>query len=128
LMLLMLFASCKKTDTCTLSSTSILGTYKMTANKYRATGTTVDLDYYAAADACQKDDTYTVASGGVFTITDAGVVCSPSNTSTGTWTLSGTTFTTDGSDAATVASFSCSGMVLTVTDASGTETITLIRQ
>ncbi len=131
--LLLAFASCKKSDSssCSLSSTTILGSYKVTAATFRATGTSTDIDMYSLYfDDCEKDDIVTFSTGGVYTITDAGTVCSPTSADAGTWSLSGNTLTMDG-DATTVASFTCSKVVMTQTvssPAAGTMTITVTRQ
>lgn len=113
-----ILGACKKdtaTTTCTLSSTSIVGTYKLTAMTNKVNDATPAVDLYASFDACQKDDLYAFNNGGTYVISEGATSCTPTNASSGTWTLSGTTFTLDG-DPAEISNFSCTGFEVKVAD------------
>jgi len=128
--LLFCFASCKKSDSCTLSATSIQGTYKITSISYKATSSSSAVDEFATWDACEKDDHITFASGGVVTISDVGAVCSTPGDDTDTWGLTGNTLVLGSAGALTVSNYSCSGFTVTnVIDSSTgeSETITFAR-
>ena len=109
------FVSCKKNkdETCTLSVSALSGNHKITAVRYKATPAAAEVDYYATffPDACDRDDIITLNSNGTYAVTDAGVVCVPSNSDSGVWSLSGNTVTIDG-DAANVDAFTCTTITL----------------
>ena len=111
--------SCKKnTDSsCTTTTASISGPYKITAITYKANASAAEADYLNTifSDACQRDDIYTFSTNGTYTIADAGSVCSPPGDDNGTWALSGNTMTIDGNPA-TVASFDCKTLVFIIND------------
>ena len=126
--------SCKKNkdSSCTTSTASISGPYKITAMTYKANASAAEIDYLNTIfpDACERDDIYTFNTNGTYTIADVGVVCSPPGGYNGTWALSGNTMTIDGSPA-TVASFDCKTLVIITTDtqvAGDQLKITLTRQ
>ena len=122
--------SCKKDDkNCDLNSANFVGSYKVTAITYKANATTPVVDEYATLPVCEKDDVITFNANGTITYTDAGVVCSPSGSSTGVWALSGNTVTLDGT-AYGVAAFSCSGTTITESGPAAGElyTVTLVKQ
>lgn len=109
-----LFASCKKDkDECTLSSAALVGTYKITAVKYKASASATEQDYYNLffPDACERDDTQTLNANGTCSFNDAGVKCAPPNDYNSTWSLNGNTIIIDG-DAGNVDSFSCTTLVI----------------
>ena len=131
--LLVAFSSCKKDDpapTCNLDNNGILGSYKITSILYKANTATPEVDIFALYDGCQKDDILTMLSNGTYTITEGATTCTPTNADSGTWSLSGSTLTLDGTDPGTVSNFSCSGFTLTQTFAATGETtkITLVKQ
>ena len=115
--------SCKKDpkndpQSCTISTASISGPYKITAVTYKANATAAEQDFFNTlfVDACRRDDVYTFKEDGTYKLTDAGTVCSPSGDDNGTWTLSGTaTMQIDGDDAA-IESFDCKKLILVNTD------------
>ncbi|MBI5371731.1 MAG: lipocalin family protein [Sphingobacteriales bacterium] len=112
------FASCKKDkENCTLSQASLAGSYKMTAIKYKASASSPELDFFndAFIDACDRDNILTFAAGGTYTITDAGIVCTPDSNDSGVWTLTGTTIAVDG-EPGTVENFSCNSFKVKTTD------------
>ena len=132
LFIALLLTACKNDDddvACQLSSSSIVGTYKITAITYKPTPTSADVDIYATLDACEKDDLLVLNDNGIMNYQDAGTVCSPSGSYSGSWSLTGNSITIDG-DPGTVSSFDCSTLVLTQADPSGTgvSTIRLARQ
>lgn len=108
-----ILSSCKKDsgdDNCTLSTKALAGKYRTTSVKYKQTASFPEVDYYPVlfADACDRDDYITYNADGTYTITDAGSVCFPNNNSSGTWSLSGNTFTQDSpSNTSTVERFDC---------------------
>ncbi len=123
-----LLTSCDKDDdVCNLSNDSLVGTYSITAAKFKPVGGGSEIDLLAGSSACEKDDLVVFNDNGSIAYQDAGTVCSPSNSSTGTWSLSGNTITIDG-EAGTVSSFDCSRMVVTGSDLTGTLTVTYTRQ
>jgi Lipocalin-like domain len=118
------FASCKKSEeaTCPLSAATIVGTYKVSTIKVNGVDVTS-----AIIDACQRDDTYTFNVNGSYVTTDAGVVCSPNNNDSSTWSLAGNTLIFDG-DTATLSDFSCNGFTVTVINGTQTQVGTFVRQ
>ncbi len=107
------FSSCKKNsedNDCEISVASVAGTYKLISCKYVNGSTETDAlnDLY---DACELDDTNELRADKVFIYTDAGVVCSPSGSETGTWDISGLTLTLN-SGLATIESFNCTDLVV----------------
>lgn len=128
---LLFLGSCKKSDSgCSLSQSSILGTYKITAATYKENSSSAVENEYILWNACKKDDTITFTSDGVVTITDAGSVCSVPGNDTDGWVLISNTIVFTNIGSYTISNFSCSGMVLTYYDpADGeTETITFAKQ
>jgi hypothetical protein len=125
------FLSCKDDDddTCALNNSSLVGTYQLTGVSYKADATTPAIDIFSTYDACEKDDLVVFNANGSVTYTDAGIACSPSTNDTGTWSLSGSTLTVDG-EAASVASFTCTGMTVTIagTTAGELTTLTFVRR
>ena len=116
---LIILSSCNKDKdkTCNRDMAGISGTYKITAVRYKATPTSAEADYYAAffPDACERDDSYVFNSNGTFAYNDAGVVCTPSNSYTSTWSVSGNTMTVDG-DAGNIDDFNCNSLTLSISD------------
>ena len=137
LILSLIIFSCKKDKDkdekkCTTDVASISGSYKFTAYTYKATPSSPEEDYFPIifSEVCERDDILTLNSNGNYTLTDAGVVCSPSGDDSGTWSLSGNTINVDG-DPATVESFDCKTLVIVNTDINVTGDklkITLTRQ
>jgi hypothetical protein len=117
------FSSCKKDDatptTCTLSSTSIQGTYKVTGSTFQANANAPVEDDYATWDACEKDDLF-VFGNGTLTSSEGATSCTPpADPFSANWTLSGTTLNLDVAGftvSGTVESFTCNSMVFKVSD------------
>ena len=131
--LVVAFSSCKKDDpapTCNLDNNGILGNYKVTSILYKANTATPEVDIFALYDACEKDDIITFVANGVYNLTEGATSCTPTNADSGTWSLSGSTLTLDGTEGGVVSNFSCSGFTITQTIASTGEvtTITLAKQ
>ena len=110
---------CKKTkpSSCTTSTASIAGSYKITAVTYKASSSSPEIDYFNTlfSDVCERDDIYTFQTNGDYQIKDAGIICSPSNDSFGTWSISGNTMVIDG-DPASINSFDCHTLVIVNAD------------
>jgi hypothetical protein len=126
-MLSLVFVSCKKDDKdeqVTPTKENLLGSYKMTAATMSSSGGSIDMfnnDMFM--EACDRDDIYKLNADLTYNLQDAGTVCSPSNDDTGTWAISGTTFTLDG-EANTVKSWNGKTLVLEVTDNSSGTAVT----
>ena len=114
--------SCNKKDTpaptCNRDVAGISGTYKITAIRYKATPTATEVDYYSflLPDPCDKDDLYVFNSNGTYVITDAGIICVPSNNYNSTWSLSGNIMTIDG-DPGNIDNFNCSTLTVSASNA-----------
>ncbi|MET3878736.1 lipocalin family protein [Chitinophaga sp. OAE865] len=127
--------SCKKEESsepgCSISTTGLSGSYKLTALQYRASATAAPVDYLASMEDCEKDDILTLKSDGTYDYNDGGTVCSPSGTDHGTWQVKGNTLTSDGTLNGTVASYDCKTMVYYVENSlvEGDKlTFTMVRQ
>jgi Lipocalin-like domain len=110
--------SCKKKDkvnTCTLNEANFAGSYKIESIKYKLTPTSSEVDGTSFVDPCELDDVITFNAGNTYTYTDAGTACSPNGDDAGTWSLSGSSLTVDGT-AAPVENFSCTGYSASQTD------------
>lgn len=109
--------SCKKSD----DAASVTPTVQNLIGSYKQTGAVIQVGSLPSVnvwnttsgfyEACEMDDVITLAANNVFTVTDAGVQCSPSSSGTGTWSVSGSTITIQGSTA-TVESFTGTTLVL----------------
>ncbi len=112
----LLFASCKKNDKCNTDVASVSGTYKVASAKYKEPSSGVEVDAIGIlfGEACEKDDLTVLNSNGTYQNTDAGVVCDPSNTYSGDWSLSGNTLILDG-DSYTIESFNCTTLSVSAT-------------
>jgi Lipocalin-like domain len=103
-----------ETNGCSISMSSVAGTYKVTALTYKAASSEPEVDYLAFMDDCEKDDLTTLNPNGTYKYNDAGVKCSPDETGTGTWSLQGNKMISDGSIGGTISSFDCKKLVLYV--------------
>lgn len=115
---IVLMTSCKK-DECTLSSSSIQGTYKVTAVTSQANAQAPVVDEYTISEPCEKDDLF-VFGNGTFTSSEGATSCNPpTETFTANWTLAGSQLTLSVmgiSISGTVESFNCNSMVFKVVD------------
>ena len=85
---------CKKDDPVNpnlpVTLANIAGNYKMTDVTIASTSSSV---YSTFVPACERDDTYAFAASGAVIRTDAGAVCSPNTSASGTFSLTGSTIT-----------------------------------
>jgi hypothetical protein len=117
---IVLMTSCKKDEastTCTLSSTSIQGTYKATAGTYQADAQSPVEDEFSTLEPCEKDDLLVIGNG-TFSTNEGATSCTPpTDSESGTWSLSGNQLSVTNFGVTlqgTVESFSCNSMVLKV--------------
>ncbi len=130
---IVMFSSCKKDTpaaTCNLDNNGILGDYKITSILYKADAATPEMDVFTTYSACEKDDIYTFSPNGIYVVTEGVTSCTPTNATSGTWSLSGTTLTLDGSDVSTVTNFSCGGFVINQSNVTTGEStkVTMVKQ
>lgn len=125
------FVSCKKDKdpVCELNQANLVGSYKITGLKYKADAATAEVDEYIDWDACEKDDITVLNADNTATFTDAGTVCSPNGSSTGTWGFASNVFLLNGRTGS-VSNFSCTGMTVILNGPGAGEitTITLVKQ
>ncbi len=108
--------SCKKEKRdCSFTSANVVGSYKISTIKYKASASAPEQDGTQFFESCELDDITSFNSNGTYTYTDAGVKCDPTGDGTGTWSVSGSNLVTDG-DSAPVSNFSCSGFTISQTD------------
>lgn len=107
--------SCKKDKeaktTCALNETNLLGTYKYAAVTYKASPTSAAVNAISMVDSCSLDDLITIGTNGVFTFTDAGLQCNPSDSGTSTWSLQGNILTLD-SQSGIIDNFTCTSFTI----------------
>jgi hypothetical protein len=105
--------ACKKSqDAPPITKENLAGAYKIIADV--ATSSGVSTDVYATYQSCAKDDIWSFNTDNSLVVTDAGVVCDPSDSWSGTWSLEGTTITVAG-QSGTVTKFDGSIMEITIT-------------
>jgi hypothetical protein len=90
LSLLLVFLSCKKSNTTSNSNAktvqNLSGSYMITAINVNSSG--LNFDEYASLTACQKDNIIKLNTDLTADYEDVGTVCTPSETSSGNWSLS----------------------------------------
>lgn len=126
----LLFSSCKKSNDdrdCEITEANIAGIYKLSA-AVRIQGSVETDVLHVLYNDCELDDTNELKTNNTFVYTDAGVVCSPSGSETGTWSISGNTLILNGVSLTTIVSYDCSKMVVTYPDGSSTIRETYTRQ
>ena len=118
------FVSCKKDKdpVCELNQAGLVGAYKITAVKYKASVSAPEVD--RPLDACEKDDFTTLNADNTYIYSDAGIVCSPNGDDNGTWGISSNTIYFDGVAAGTISNYSCTGMTVTRVEILSGETTT----
>jgi len=129
--------SCKKekdkpANKCTTDVASISKSYRLTAYTYKQTSSSQEIDYYNTLfpDACDRDNVLKFNVNGTYELIDAGMVCSPSGSDNGSWTLTGNTMQIDG-ESMTIESFDCNKLVISSSNvfvAGDKLKITLIQQ
>lgn len=128
----LVFASCKKdnkNEAVTPTKENLTGTYKMTAGTMTSGGATVDVfnnDTYTPA--CQRDDLYKLNADNSYVIQDAGVVCSPSDDDSGTWSLLSATSIDLNGDVGTIKSWNGKTLVVEGTYQNITVSATYVKQ
>lgn len=119
----LLFTSCKKSSDdddddmdCEITVATLAGKYKIIAAKL-VTSTETDIlhDIY---EPCELDDINELKADKTFTYTDAGTVCSPNGTESGTWDVRGRLLILN-SGTSNIESFNCKNLVVTYRDGSG---------
>lgn len=113
------FSSCKKSggddnDDCDITVANVAGKYKLVAAKY-INGTTETDALHIIYDDCELDDINELKADKTFVYTDAGTVCSPGGSTSGTWDISGSTLILN-SGFSEIVSFDCTNLVVTYTD------------
>lgn len=109
------FSSCKKSsgnEALAITKENLIGTYKMTAMTISING--IKQDGMSSFDPCEKDDLYVLKAGDAFDYTDAGTVCSPDGSYSGSWSLSSNVITVDG-QAATITTLTSTKLETTQT-------------
>ena len=121
LMVCSLFSACKKEkdtsdddEDCEISVAAIAGKYKLVAAKYLEGATERDVLHEIYND-CELDDTNELRADKTFIYTDAGDVCSPSGSASGTWNINGRTLILN-SGMSNIESFNCTDLVVTYRD------------
>jgi len=107
--------SCKKEDSrqdCNTTITTLSGTYKITALKYKASASSQEMDYLPFLDDCEKDNQVKLNANKTYHSIDAGMVCDPSSDSQGTWNLVGNKIESDGQIQGDIQSFDCTTLVV----------------
>ena len=112
-----ILVSCKKDKKCNADAAGISGNHRVTAVTYRTSPTSPETSFYDFffPDACDRDNIIVLNANGTYELIDAGTVCSPSSSETGTWTVVGSTINIDG-EIATIASFDCDNLVMVQND------------
>ncbi|MEO6868029.1 MAG: lipocalin family protein [Ginsengibacter sp.] len=106
--------SCKKDKdkSCALTEQNLLGSYKLTSMKYKASASTPEVEARDTfLDPCEKDDIITLLSNHTYQYKDAGTQCQPNGDYNGDWSLNGNSFSVDG-DVANMDNFTCSGFTI----------------
>ena len=130
--LIIIFSSCKKAEvvpnsTCLLSSSNILGTYKITSILYKSSPQTPEIDYFMYYDECEKDNLLIFNSNNTYIISEGATACSPTTTESGNWNLNQSSITMN-SELGSVTDFSCSGMKIKKVYGAEETTIILAKQ
>ena len=98
------FTACKKdddnNDSLSVTKENLAATYTLASVKYKVTGSseqdvTNDPNW---VEQCSKDDQAILKTDFTMEIKDLGTQCSPSNSGTSTWSLSGSKITIDGEE------------------------------
>ena len=110
-----LIVSCRKEEkqsaNCNQTMSSIAGSYKLTAMKYKSNAGAAETDIFSSLDPCLKDDLIRYKTDGTFDYLDQGTVCDPSESHNGLWSLTGNRMTVNG-ETMTIRDFNCTDLVL----------------
>jgi hypothetical protein len=121
-----LAVSCKKDENndCPKTQAEIAGTYKLTKVEVSLGGGSgfTDITNEVFTEPCEADDQIVLNANGTASYVDAGTVCTPNGSDSGTWQLNanGTINMGSGSvgldlENATIASFDCKNLVVDAT-------------
>ena len=134
-MLGLVFASCNKdkNEEVTPTKENLTGSFKITAMTYAGMNVFNNADENANFfEPCERDDVYNLKADLTGELTDAGTQCSPPSSGTGTWSLTGTTFSIVDVAAVdisgTIKSWNGKTLVIEESNGSVTGTITLEKQ
>ena len=125
--------SCKKADTCSVSKTTIAGTYLKTAIKYKASSSDPEQDLFSGLQPCEQDDTYELKTDGSVVVGNGATVCPgppPPGTITA-WSLSADNKVLTLGAILNINSFDCKTLVVTEKDffvAGDSKTTTYVKQ
>ena len=117
-----IIVSCKKSvtpaDTCVVSNTTIIGTYTLTALKYKASSAAAEDDLFSGLADCDKDDTYELKTDGSVVVDGGADICGgpPPPGAISTWSLANNNTTLLLDDEYIISSFDCTTLVLTKKD------------
>jgi lipopolysaccharide export system protein LptC len=121
------FSACKKDkndDSLAVTKENLVGTYTIASIKASASGSGEQDVTSTFLQSCQKDDQYILKSDLTMEYKDAGTACSPAGDDTGTWSVSGSKITIDGSEE-TVKTLTKGTLVTEWTDNSSGMTLTI---
>jgi hypothetical protein len=126
--------SCKKSSSeapgITPTTENLAGSYALVKVTATANGSSTEMDVTnSALSPCKKDDITTLYANGTWTLTDAGVQCSPPDNISGNWLLvNSTTIQRDG-DLLTIKRFNGVNLDISINDPMyGTITNYLVKQ
>lgn len=125
----LVLTSCDKDedDNSEVTTENLAGAYKLVSMKMKVNNGP-EMDVTSSIDDCSRDDIQTLLVNGTYTITDAGVQCSPTTTDSGTWSLQNTTTILIDSDPFTIKSWDGDKLEITetYTDQGITYTVTVL--
>jgi Lipocalin-like domain len=134
----LVLGSCKKKDddtppVCEKTAAGIAGNYKTTKVEVNTGGGFSDVTN-VLLDVCEKDDVYKFNANGTFQYEDAGTVCSPSGSGTGTWSVANGKLTAANSGSsfdfasATINSNDCTTFIVEESQQGSTIKVTFTKQ
>jgi len=112
---LIFLAACKKDNACNFDTAGIQGTWNVTGLKMTSDSISPEVDLFASGSLCDKDNQLDFHADGTYNYVDAGVLCSPASSDSGTWSVSGNNFIIDGVTFVKQ-SFSCNSLVIKAND------------
>lgn len=107
-------ASCQKEtgeNGCSINTSSVAGTYKLTAMVYKESPAAAEQDFLVLRDDCEQDDLMTFEANGVLQYKDLGLTCGPDASFTSAWSVNGNNIVVDG-DAGIIQRFDCNELVI----------------
>lgn len=125
----LLFASCKKEDKAYVATKeNLAGSYKITAATFAGinvfNNSDESVNYF---EACERDNVLTFNANSTYTLTDAGVTCSPSSEENGSWEFVNNTIKVDG-EASTIKSWDGKTLVTENNDNGAALVVTMTKQ